>query len=91
MARRPNHARIPGRGRLGFAGKLPARCSSLDQRTCAFKGAGSFPANPYDVVVTQSWSATWTLGGYGGVLDDLRTEGRIDAFPVGQIQAVVVG
>lgn len=45
----------------------------------------------YDVVVEIRWSATWSLGGQSGTLSQLRTEGRIDDFPVGQIQAVVVG
>lgn len=43
----------------------------------------------YDVVVTERWTATWRLGGEGGVLRQLQTVGRIDDFPVQQIQAVV--
>lgn len=44
----------------------------------------------YDVVVTEKWTATWSLDGESGVLRTLRTTGRIDDFPVQQIQAVVV-
>ncbi len=43
----------------------------------------------YDVVVTEAWTATWRLGGQTGVLRELRTTGRIDDFPVEQIQAVI--
>lgn len=43
----------------------------------------------YNVVVTERWTATWRLGGESGVLHELRTSGRIDNFPVQQIQAVV--
>ncbi len=43
----------------------------------------------YDVVVTERWTATWQLGGESGVLRTLQTTGRIDDFPVEQIQAVV--
>ena len=43
----------------------------------------------YDVVVTERWSATWTLGGAGGDLSGLRTTGRIEDFPVEQVQAVI--
>jgi hypothetical protein len=41
-----------------------------------------------DVVVTERWTATWRLGGEGGALLGLRTEGRIDDFPVQELQAV---
>ncbi len=44
----------------------------------------------YDVVVTERWTATWSFGSESGVLDELRTVGRIDDFPVQQIQAVVL-
>jgi len=44
----------------------------------------------YDVVVTESWTATWKLGGESGTLRTLQTTGRIDNFPVQQIQAVVI-
>jgi len=44
----------------------------------------------YDVVVTERWTATWAFGPESGVLDELRTVGRIDDFPVQQIQAVVL-
>ena len=43
----------------------------------------------YDIVVTERWTATWRLGGQNGVLRELRTIGRIDDFPVEQIQAVI--
>lgn len=45
-------------------------------------------AGTYDVVVTASWTATWTAGQLEGTLDGLRTVGRIDDFPVRQVQAV---
>ncbi|MEA2717374.1 MAG: hypothetical protein QOI99_1691 [Actinomycetota bacterium] len=44
----------------------------------------------YDVVVTERWTATWSFGDESGALDELRTVGRIDDFPVQQIQAVVL-
>jgi hypothetical protein len=44
----------------------------------------------YDVVVTERWSATWKFGTNFGVLNELRTTGRIEDFPVQQIQAVVI-
>ena len=44
----------------------------------------------YDVVVTERWTATWSFGDQSGTLDELRTVGRIDDFPVQQIQAVVL-
>jgi hypothetical protein len=44
----------------------------------------------YDVVVTERWTATWSFGSESGTLDELRTVGRIDDFPVQQIQAVVL-
>ena len=44
----------------------------------------------YDVVVTERWTATWSFGSESGSLDELRTVGRIDDFPVQQIQAVVL-
>ena len=43
----------------------------------------------YDIVVTERWTATWRLGGESGVLRTLQTTGRIDDFPVEQIQAVI--
>jgi hypothetical protein len=43
----------------------------------------------YDIVVTERWTATWSLGGQRGVLRTLQTSGRIDDFPVEQIQAVI--
>lgn len=44
----------------------------------------------YDVVVTERWTATWRLDGESGVLRTLQTTGRIDDFPVQQIQAVIL-
>ena len=43
----------------------------------------------YDIVVTERWTATWRLGGESGNLRTLQTTGRIDDFPVEQIQAVI--
>lgn len=43
----------------------------------------------YDVVVTEKWTASWSLGGETGVLRTLQTSGRINDFPVEQIQAVI--
>jgi hypothetical protein len=42
----------------------------------------------YDVVVTERWTATWHFGAESGTLTELRTTGRIEDFPVEQIQAV---
>lgn len=42
-----------------------------------------------DVVVTTRWTATWRLGGDRGVLPATETTGRIDDFPIEQIQAVI--
>ena len=46
-------------------------------------------AGEYDVVVTERWTATWSLGGQSGVLRELRTVGGIDDFQVRQVQAVI--
>lgn len=43
----------------------------------------------YDVIVTERWTATWRFGGESGVLRALQTTGRLDDFPVEQIQAVI--
>jgi hypothetical protein len=43
----------------------------------------------YDVVVIEKWTATWSLGGEAGVLRTLQSSGRLDNFPVEQIQAVI--
>jgi hypothetical protein len=43
----------------------------------------------YDIVVTERWTATWSLGGQNGTLRELRTVGRINDFPVRQVQAVI--
>ena len=42
----------------------------------------------YDVVVTERWTATWHFGAESGTLTELRTTGRIDDFPVEQIQVI---
>lgn len=44
----------------------------------------------YDIVVTERWTANWRLGGESGVLRTLQTTGRIEDFPVEQLQAVIV-
>lgn len=46
-------------------------------------------AGLYNVVVTEKWTALWQLGDESGVLRPLQTSGRIDNFPVQQIQAVI--
>ncbi len=43
----------------------------------------------YDIVVTEKWTATWSLDGESGVLRTLQTTGRIEDFPVEQLQAVI--
>lgn len=43
----------------------------------------------YDITVTERWTARWSLGGQSGVLRTLQTSGRIDDFPVEQLQAVI--
>ena len=43
----------------------------------------------YDIVVTERWTANWRIGGNSGTLRTLQTTGRIDDFPVQQIQAVI--
>lgn len=43
----------------------------------------------YNVVVTEKWTANWSLDGQSGVLRTLQTTGRINGFPVEQIQAVI--
>lgn len=43
----------------------------------------------YTITVAESWSATWQLGGAGGVLDGLRTTAVIPRFRVEQLQAVI--
>lgn len=44
----------------------------------------------YSIVATEAWKATWRLGPASGTLPERRSEGRIDGFPVEQIQAVVI-
>lgn len=43
----------------------------------------------YNIVVTERWVASWSLGGQSGSLRALQTIGRVDNFPVQEIQAVV--
>ena len=43
----------------------------------------------YDIVVSERWTASWTLGGRSGTIGGLRTTGRIDDFSARQIQAVI--
>jgi hypothetical protein len=43
----------------------------------------------YNIVVTEKWTATWSLDGESGILRTLQTTGRIDNFPVEQLQAVI--
>ena len=45
----------------------------------------------YDVVVTERWSARWRIGTQTGTLSQLTTTGRIAAFRVDEVQAVVTG
>jgi hypothetical protein len=49
---------------------------------------GYIDTGTVDVVVTEQWRATWALGTSSGTLTALRTEGRIDALPVHEVQAV---
>jgi hypothetical protein len=43
----------------------------------------------YNVVVTEKWTATWSLDGESGILRTLQTSGTITNFPVEQLQAVI--
>lgn len=43
----------------------------------------------YNVVVTERWTASWSLDGESGILRRLQTTGTISNFPVEQIQAVI--
>jgi hypothetical protein len=43
----------------------------------------------YNVVVTERWTAHWSLDGESGTLRTLQTTGTINNFPVEQIQAVI--
>ncbi|MDP8992904.1 MAG: PKD domain-containing protein [Actinomycetota bacterium] len=47
-------------------------------------------AGTYTVTVVEHWTGNWSVAGGGGgtVVGTLSTEGRIDAFPVEQLQAV---
>ena len=42
----------------------------------------------YDVVVTATWGATWSAQSDAGTIEGLVTVGRLDQFPVTQVQAV---
>ncbi|MGH9280817.1 MAG: hypothetical protein ACRD12_22355 [Acidimicrobiales bacterium] len=46
-------------------------------------------AGTYDIVVRERWTANWEIGPWSGQLTELQTTGRIDDFPLRQIQAVV--
>jgi hypothetical protein len=54
-------------------------------------------AHTYDNVgtdtvrVTETWTATWSLGKAGGTLQALHTQGAINDFPIRQLQAVITG
>ncbi len=41
------------------------------------------------LTLTESWTATWSLGPAGGTLQQLQTVGRIPVLPIEQIQAVI--
>lgn len=43
----------------------------------------------YNIVVTEYWEADWQLDGESGRLRTLRTTGRLNNFPVEQLQAVI--
>lgn len=43
----------------------------------------------YNVVIDETWTATWSLAGASGNLAGLRTTATITAFPVHQVQAVI--
>ncbi len=49
---------------------------------------GYTTARTVDVVVTEQWRATWTLGARTGTLTALSTEGSIQDLPVREVQAV---
>ena len=48
-------------------------------------------AGTYTVRVFENWAGTWSVAGgpAGTVEGTLQSEGRIEAFPVNQLQAVV--
>jgi hypothetical protein len=45
----------------------------------------------YDVEVTQTWTGSWRLGVARGTFPPLITRGRLDEFPVREVQAVITG
>ncbi len=45
----------------------------------------------YTVMLVETWTASWRLGGANGFLTGLRTEAIIPGFRVGQLQAVITG
>ncbi len=51
----------------------------------------SIDVGTYDVVVTEAWRAAWSFGDASGVIESITTTGTMEDFPVGQLQAVVVG
>jgi hypothetical protein len=46
---------------------------------------------PVTVTVREVWTATWSLGPAHGDLNALHTTASITAFPVHQLQAVIIG
>lgn len=42
----------------------------------------------YAIVVSEDWSATWSLAGQSGTLGGLQTQGSIPKFEVGQVESV---
>lgn len=45
-------------------------------------------AGPYDVTVTQRWTAEWSVGGASGTIADLETSATLDDFAVRGLEAV---
>jgi hypothetical protein len=42
----------------------------------------------YDIVVTQTWTATWTIGEFGGTLPARSATFTLPEYPARQVQAV---
>ena len=45
-------------------------------------------AGPYDVTVTQRWTAEWSVGGASGTVGDLETTATLENFAVRGLEAV---
>ena len=45
-------------------------------------------SGPRDVAVTQTWTATWSIGGTGGTFTGRGTTATLFGFPVEEVQAV---